>query len=371
VPVSDANRDRAVETLLRAVLTRTETSAQGPCVDGETIAAWMSGRLRADAADNVERHVASCTRCAALTATFLHSSPEPEARATLWRRWRLAWLVPVATAAAALAVWFAIPGRGPVPFRPESAAPEMSAKPANEIAPSGAPVGRAPAETAANQARASSDRPRPEPAAVDKRADRTGSPDQPAPPSLQETATKPLAVDTTAPQPQPAAPAERDQLRERSARILDDSNASAAPSSASSAPHRALGRVASTFAKSEARASLELSAAAGLSRWRVTQDQRVEWSTTGGTSWKSTDIPPPAPLLAGAAPTPSICWLAGRDGVVFLTTDGDHFVRLPFPERVDLIHVSAVDDRTATVTATDARMWRTSDGGHTWTPVDR
>jgi photosystem II stability/assembly factor-like uncharacterized protein len=56
----------------------------------------------------------------------------------------------------------------------------------------------------------------------------------------------------------------------------------------------------------------------------------------------------------------------GRAGSVFLTTDGTRFTRLPFPEAVDLASVRATNALVASVTATDGRTFRTTDGGQTW-----
>lgn len=77
-------------------------------------------------------------------------------------------------------------------------------------------------------------------------------------------------------------------------------------------------------------------------------------------------IDPPDLLLAGTATSPSVCWIVGRRGAVYLTTDGSLFVRLPFPEPVDLASVAASDDRTATVSSLDGRSWQTADQGRTW-----
>jgi hypothetical protein len=51
---------------------------------------------------------------------------------------------------------------------------------------------------------------------------------------------------------------------------------------------------------------------------------------------------------------------------VLLTTDGATFTRLPFPETVDLVAVTATSATTAEVTAADKRTFHTTDGGRTW-----
>ncbi|HZL96665.1 MAG TPA: YCF48-related protein, partial [Vicinamibacterales bacterium] len=67
-----------------------------------------------------------------------------------------------------------------------------------------------------------------------------------------------------------------------------------------------------------------------------------------------------------AAPSPTTCWIVGRGGVVLLTTDGQKWESLRFPDPTDLSAVRATDARTATVTTIDGREYSTTDGGNTW-----
>jgi len=71
-------------------------------------------------------------------------------------------------------------------------------------------------------------------------------------------------------------------------------------------------------------------------------------------------------LLAGSAPSATVCWMVGRDAAVIVTTDGERWTTRPFSERVDLIAVEAADARSATVTTRDGRRFFTLDGGATW-----
>ena len=113
VPDRD-HRDRAVERLLPQVL---GGAPSAECVDGETLAAWTDGTLRQNDAMRVERHVADCARCQALLGAFVRISPPAAVTDSLWQRWRLGWLLPLATAAAAVALWAVIPETR---LRPES-----------------------------------------------------------------------------------------------------------------------------------------------------------------------------------------------------------------------------------------------------------
>jgi hypothetical protein len=53
-------------------------------------------------------------------------------------------------------------------------------------------------------------------------------------------------------------------------------------------------------------------------------------------------------------------------GTVLMSNDRERWQRIAFPEAADLTGVTADDARTATVTASDGRTFRTSDGGVTW-----
>jgi len=75
-----------------------------------------------------------------------------------------------------------------------------------------------------------------------------------------------------------------------------------------------------------------------------------------------------AEIVAGASPSPRVCWLVGHGGLVLLSTDGRTFARVSTPVAADLAGVQASDARTAVVTAVDGRAFATDDGGLTWRP---
>jgi photosystem II stability/assembly factor-like uncharacterized protein len=72
-------------------------------------------------------------------------------------------------------------------------------------------------------------------------------------------------------------------------------------------------------------------------------------------------------VTAGHSPTAGVAWLVGRAGGIYVTTDGARFERVPFVETTDLVSVVAVDNRQATVTTADGRVFRTITRGATWT----
>lgn len=117
----------------------------------------------------------------------------------------------------------------------------------------------------------------------------------------------------------------------------------------------------------------------GSAMWRIASGGRLLRSTDRGTTWQlqPTSVLKDQPLagsagaskelLAGSAPSATVCWIVGRDATVIVTTDGERWTTRPFPERVDLVAVEAADARSATVTTRDGRRFATLDGGATWT----
>jgi photosystem II stability/assembly factor-like uncharacterized protein len=49
-----------------------------------------------------------------------------------------------------------------------------------------------------------------------------------------------------------------------------------------------------------------------------------------------------------------------------LSTDDRSWRRITFPEATALVSVTAIDDKSATVTTVDGRKFGTTDGGVTW-----
>jgi hypothetical protein len=115
--------------------------------------------------------------------------------------------------------------------------------------------------------------------------------------------------------------------------------------------------------------ALEIVAPGGAARWRIVSGQEVEWSTLPATEWTPAALDSPTSLTAGASPSPSVCWIVGRGGAVYVTVDGMRFMRVSFPDMADLVAVTATDDRTAVVSSVDGRSWRTTDQGSTWSSL--
>ena len=323
-PVPDPReRDDALERLMRRTLGAPQASAAtDACLDAETLAAWMDGGLSAAALDAARLHVADCARCQALVGTFARldqALPPMQAAPRAARRW-LAWLVPVAAAAAAVTLWIVVPGRSPasVPAPPPKAEGQLS-----RLQPAAPPSANRPLATPAPRANTV------------------------APSSRVAGAAKVAGA--------PAARQAPEAAKEMARKDTSAETALAAP--------RALMRA-------ETVAMPDIVSPDASVRWRITPSG-VERSTDGGTTWAATPTGVTADLAAGAAPSATVCWLVGKAGVVLVTTDGQSWRRAPFPEATDLSAVHATDatGRAASVTTVDGRRFGTSDGGATWTPL--
>jgi hypothetical protein len=363
--VPERDRDQLVERLLPRVMSDDVTRLQGTCVDSETLAAWSEGSLRAAEASAIEHHVADCARCRALMASFVRTTPLVPVSESLWRRWHLAWAVPVATAATAAAIWVALPDNGAAPLTPAQetntlARDERSASPSSAPATESVP---APAPPAAS---ASAIRPQEEKAKlaestnneVRQRTDRSASREFADP---QGGAAAPAVPQAEAPAPAaPAPPA---------ASVAAPSPAAAAAERAEADSKKEIAAnsgLAPLVAARRAFAPNQIVAADGTARWRIVNGQQVERSTNAGANWTPAAITSTDALSAAAAPSATICWIVGARGAVYVTTDGTRFVRVPFPEIVDLTSVSATDGLAAAVSSADGRLWRTTDQGKTW-----
>ena len=355
------------------------------CIDAETLAAWADGGLSKDEAALVEVHLADCERCTAMLATFARTVPELPAAESLWTRWHLRWLVPIATAATVAALWVLVP-------RPES--PQLAAlknertiapqtPPASEPAPAAAPSQPSEQETRERAAasapadtRAPSEEfaPAPEPKRLaDARSETGARADENARSDADAKLSQPRSLNETV-AVAPSAPArEADQVQSNLEKV-DRQSAGAAPSPAppasqAPAPASAARLSAEAAAKPTFRAAVPIIQVVSpdpMTRWRVIGAGQVERTTTGGAQWERATLPESATLTGGSSPSPSVCWLVGRTGAMYVTTDGLRFVRVPFRERTDFISIQATDALHATVVTTDGRTMRTEDQGATW-----
>jgi hypothetical protein len=339
------------------------------CVDAETLAAWADGGLSKAEADAVELHVSACDRCTATLATFIRATPEPQVAESLWQRWQLRWLVPVATAATVAGLWVLMPRPQNIATTPESAAIVRSPE-----TPQAPQISQAPPPPASDSSFARQSAPAPAPGTIARKAA-----EQEGRPATREGRADAKAAPEAAREGFAAAPPPPD-ADQRSADLQSAPAPAAAagaigeaarPAATSPAGNAELRRERSvqTFSAALAPAQFEVVSPDPMTRWRAIGPSRVERSTNGGAQWQPATMPESATLTGGSSPSPSICWLVGRTGAVYVTTDGVRFARVPFPERTDFVSIQAMDGRRATVSTIDGRTFRTEDQGATWVRI--
>jgi hypothetical protein len=154
----------------------------------------------------------------------------------------------------------------------------------------------------------------------------------------------------------------------RSEAAADQQAPAAAPLAKEAEADKRIGATGASraFGARQTASPLNIVAPGGRGRWRITSGQRVEWSASNTGEGTPASIGE-GTFAAGSAPSAAVCWIVGRGGAIYLTTNATRFVRIVFPEMVDLVAVTATDDRIAVVTAADGRAWVTSDQGRTWT----
>jgi hypothetical protein len=100
--------------------------------------------------------------------------------------------------------------------------------------------------------------------------------------------------------------------------------------------------------------------------WRIGVEGRVESSRDAGRTWRPVALPESAFILAASAPEENVCWLAGRGGALYRTTDGKAWEKLPAPSAEDIVAIRATDAQTAQVTLASGRGFETRDAGRGW-----
>jgi hypothetical protein len=348
-------------------------------LDAEVVAAWLDGSLDRAARAEAEAHVADCNRCQAVLATMVRIEPEP-ARRKAWFTVPVRWALPLATAAAALTIWVAVNRNAGVPDAPQV----TTATPASPKAPEQAMSDRALDSAAPVQPAPAT----PQGLRQDQQAANTRSAPRAA--RTRGDQTRKEAAKATVPLPAVAETVSVDELARERATLQSElpKAAAAAPASAPPPPAPSQAQtqtktrittasppIDTVAAPSELRQARAGSIAFGVrefaspdltARWRLGANGTIHRSIDAGKTWVAQTSGVTTELLSASAPTANICWIAGRSGVVLLSTDGATWRRVPFPELVDLRSVTAADARTASVTTADGRIFRTMDGGITW-----
>ncbi len=356
------DRDRSIDQMLRQSFRARggAGAADASCPDAETLAAWADGSLSTSTLATVEAHLSDCSRCQRVVAVLAKLPASGSASEPRWQ-WGLAlrWLVPLAASAAAIALWVAVPRR-------EAPQPAVgSLQPAVDSRQSAVSSQQSAVDSqqsaVGNQLSAAKEQP-------------AAPPEAPARSTADERAPKREGAD--------AAPEQREALRRDASpsapsgtldRVADPASAAQPAGAPAAAALKADAVSAAPRAEAFAPArqanviAQEVVSTTPLIRWRLGPRGLLQYSASGGAAWEQLSSDVVVDLVAGASPSPLVCWVVGRSGTVLLTVDGRRFSRVPFPATVDLAAVRATDARTAVVTTADGRTFSTADGGSTWT----
>jgi hypothetical protein len=409
------------------VLKPASREATGECPDAAILAAMVEDSLTPAEQSALDAHIVSCGRCQETLAILSHELPGQEAEPiapaeTGWFTWvtrpKLRWLVPISAAATVAVVFFAtrpliapegdvpaaevvqmaqapsapaevpadelnarrersaaIPGKnefasaarraddtkaqaGPAPAPRDTREAVADAALAGQLAPARKPVEAAaemaPARMAPEDKRAQPAAPQAAVPPAEPGIAATGGAATQLPAADARRAAPPTAGGQTAVAQQAAnVPVQEDAVRKEAAAERDRAA-------------RVAGGTPAKLVRSLEASPVTVREPGGAALWRVGAGGRVSRSVDGGVSWQPQASGVTADLLAGSAPSPTVCWVVGMSGTVLLTTDGQRWQRRPFPDNVDLVAVMATDVRSATVVTRDGRRFETPDGGRTW-----
>jgi hypothetical protein len=419
-------RDTALARLLAEALESKSKLAGQPngsaCPDAEVLAAYAEHGLAKEETARWEGHFADCNRCQKIIAVLAASGEElTEAeikrfgslvamsvarepisaaavrisrRPTLWR-----WLGPAVGVAAAVVLWFALYPALRHQAQDSQRIASTSGKPAGALGPTGASSAE-PSETQMAQANLPPPPTVPPAGALrrDAPAAQAKSPAAARGADRKEEAFQSRAQSTPpVSQVDRAAPtsevAEKDkqapaiQGAERQSQTVDVLGAAppiapaAAPAPAREAERPLNGRVAlsarndvSQLAKS-ATPQAVFGSPDRRALWRLGPGGHIEHSSDQGQTWQPQSSGVAADLVAGAAPSEKIAWIAGRGGIILRTEDGEHWQQVmppPLAQKAapgaapDWIGIEARDALHATLVSRDLHRFGTEDGGRTW-----
>jgi hypothetical protein len=357
-----------VRDLIRDALAH---QARGECPDAALLAAYADRTLDRVARESVAAHLADCDRCREtlilMTRAAAADQPaeyaeyaehqtaehepaeaaeyaEDEDRRFILRRWP--WVAGAAAAAAlAVVMWTSVHQRGSVSL--PSVAP--TAKPSPMVFPESR---EKPAGVAQEERR------RQDQAATQNKAERVlaDRAEKAPPPQARPGAKSGL--------PQVAQPATAAETV-----TMAETTAAARPPTVGQAASRAEPRRAAESAPAALRSAALITATApdGRTVWRTREPGTIERSTDAGVTWtRESGIEAPG-ARAMASPSVDVCWIVGQAGLILHYETARGWMRVRAPAAVDLVAVTAVDARQATVTAADGRRFSTADGGESWT----
>ncbi len=456
-------------------LDRMNAPGTADCPDAEVLAAYAEQSLGADESGHWEGHFASCARCrnilrvlAASTDTPLaakevahlgelvsstHAPDEtagrPVGRARPWYTdWRMRWLAPAFGVAAVLAAWFAIrppwratrPGasetlvaQAPKEEAPLSQAPaeldrasrialpqeeKSKAAPSPNKSTANAPTFNSPVEglakergdaasaadrisLGANEATSSLQQQKKLTAQLGAREIQPPAVPPPPPPPQAQAATggpatpqpeakAALGTPAAAPLPQAraqanAAPAPETPASTGQSVTVTESVPQVGTTNgiigqniekekSKDRPVNGRDFQALIYLRPAPEFLASLKAPSGSIVWRAGKDGVIQRSTDSGNTWDPQKSPSKEDWLAGVAVSDKICWLVGRNGAIARTTDGMKWKTIkppqftaPASEKLsDWVGITANGAQDATITGGDQRRYSTKDGGRHW-----
>jgi hypothetical protein len=398
--------DRAIERLLREGAARPSEDGSAHCLDADTLAAWVDGRLSRVELTAAEAHAAACARCQAMLAVMARTAESSEHAATVavaprrsvWRM--LPWMGPLAAAATAAAIYVAVRPNVDIVNQPahektaqqaasaeakeqearQTAAPLEPAVQGFAVAPS-VPSTRADEKDQADRERQLSANERRDLRSgdADKRsAAKSTAPTSNAtqPPAEQRRKPAPVGeLSGVAPQTPPAA-SDRPVASPPPARPLPPASPPPPAVVAEEAKRReAFSATGAAVSPAGARADAFLDRAAvplviqspDLDiQWRVVAGNVVQRTTDRGRTWVTQATGTTKAIAAGFSPSATVCWVVGAGGVVAVTADGKTWTSVAFPEPIDLTNVQATSADAVVVFAADGRTFTTIDRGKSW-----
>jgi hypothetical protein len=419
-------RERRFDSELREALRRADSSAHAGCVDEETLAVYVEGKLGRSERRALEQHVASCPRCRE-TLGFLavaepDARPAPRPAFSLAGFWRPA-LATLATASIAAVVAVRLfpeterrtaapspPARLEATEALRKSLPTPAAPPAEldrESLPRAKLDALPPAARSdpalAEEKKALDDRAAVKEQSRDERessgpafADRDGLGRVTGNELAAGARRQPAAPEPVAPKDAPVAAA--DATPSRLADSRSEGGESESPMARSSparsdrmrsesvapgpggrlAPEEPEERAATdSFARERTEAARGASAAAdggptaaAPSAWRLTRDGRsIERLDPRSRVWGHVLPPPGVEILAVAGPTVTSGWAVGTRGSVHRSTDGSTWQEASRPTEEDLVAVTAASADVATVVSRSGARFETDDGGRSWTAL--
>lgn len=301
----------AFEAALEKRLGQSALIRRPDCPESEVIAAYYERALAADERERVEAHFSDCARCQVQLAAITRSDPHLSVASRPPRGyvWLPGWRVAISAFAAILVVAVAI---------------GQMRKNSRHLSPAQLAVASPSA---------------------------TGAPASP-----NRSVTSQAATST------------------RAETALNETSRAIEPSGAKGpqGPQGAAGPTALEMSSAEGKgapSTVMVPAQHGVAFWRLGARGMIEYSSDGKTFVRIKQSSVSTDLLAGSAPSESVCWAVGRQGTVTRTRDAVDWEKRLAPTSSDLIRVMAQDASIATVYTADGTSYSTSDGGRHWSSM--